>query len=302
MRFTRIRASRTAIVSTFLVVFALVSSMVVNTIEREDASAQGVSWLSNESINYLTSSSGIPVMVPSWLPGPVAGTTPEIYAGGGSYSIYFYSGSSFLYITGVAGGGFPGGSEADLNVELTINASVQGWPAIQDIGIPAGASNPIYDKTMWIADGVFYTVNGGGLDSDSLSLANSSVTLYPQQAAPVETEPVVVEEPVNQQPVNQAPVSNTGVSTSPTGEPNTQPVTGDSSTSSTTTTDTTSTGSTTETGSTSSEAVAPTPTPAGGSDGTSGAWFTGGLTEDPSDGTDGALPPFLGGDGTGGAP
>lgn len=294
MRFNRIRASRTAVISTFLVVFALVSAMVVNSVDRKDASAQGVSWLSTDSINYLTSS-GIPVMVPSWLPGPVAGTAPEIYAGGGSYSIYFYSGSSFLYITGVAGGGFPGGSEANLNVELTVNASVQGWPAIQDIGIPAGSTTPIYDKTMWIADGVFYTVNGFGLDSDSLTLANSSTTLYPQAPAPVETEPVY-QEPVAEEPVYEAPVSVTEVSNSPSGETAVE----------TATSNTVSNGNqsgTTEIGSSQTVTTnAPTPTPTGSSDGTSGAWFTGGLTEDPSDGTDGALPPFLGDDGTGGAP
>lgn len=297
MRFTRIRASRTAIIGTLFIAFALVSSMVFTALQREDSSAQGVSWLSDESSSYLATSSGIPVMVPSWIPGPVSGTTPEIYAGGGSYSIYFYSGSSFLYITGVAGGGFPGGSEANLNVELSVNANVQGWPAIQDIGIPEGSSTPIYDKVMWIADGVFYTVSGNGLDSDSLSLANSSVALYPP-AAPVETEPVyqepVVEEPVYQEPVVEQPVSsNTEVSTSPSGETATE-IAGE-----TTSTDTAPDTSTTSTDG-SSTGNLPTPTPAGLSDGTGGALLPGEI--DPSDGTDGAIPPFLGDDGTGGAP
>lgn len=328
MRLTRIRASRTAIFSTLFITLALITSLVASSLQRDDATAQGIGWLSTDSVSYLTSS-GIPVMVPGWVPGPVSGSSPEIYAGGGSYSIYFYSGSSFLFITGVAGGGFPGGSEANLNVELSINASVQGWPAIQDIGIPEGSETPIYDKVMWIADGVYYTVSGNGLDTDSLTLANSSVALYAQAPDPVPTDPpVVVEQPA--QPV----VSDGGNAPNPDGEPtaqttteNTAPTTDTSNTTPTTDTsntapitDTTNTAPTTNTTTTSSqpavetspgesistggetETVAPTPTPTGSSDGTSGAWFTGGPNGDPSDGTDGANPPFLGGDGTGGPP
>ena len=298
MRFTRIRASRSAVIVTVTLALAMIVSMVGTSIQREDASAQGVSWLSTESVNYLTSS-GIPVMVPSWIPGPVSGTSPEMYAGGGSYSIYFYSGSSFLFIKGVAGGGFPGGSEANLNVELSVNVSVQGWPAIQDIGIPEGSTTPIYDKVMWIADGVLYTIMGNGLDSDSLSLANSSVALYASEPAPAPTEPPVVEE---------APPANTGGNTQTSGdETSTQSTT--QSSSQTSTSSGTSTGSdatdaevSDSNNSTTGDANEPTPTPTGSSDGTSGAWFTGVLNAEPSDGTDGANPPILAGDGTGGPP
>jgi hypothetical protein len=254
--------------------------------------------------------------VPSWIPGPVNGTAPEIYAGGGSYSIYFYAGPSFLFISGVAGGGFPGGSEANLNVELSVNANVQGWPAIQDIGIPAGTPTPIYDKVMWIADGVFYTVSGNGLDTDSLTLANGSVALgapAPAEPAPAPAEPApeipdpvapdtTVEQPANTNaPGSQQSESDTTV---PSADTTTAPAADTAPVSSSTTTDASDTGST-ETTAPAPASTAPAPAstaPSGSSDGTSGPWFTGGLNTDPSDGTDGANPPFLGDDGTGGAP
>ena len=288
MRFTRIRASRTAVLTTFALTIAMMFSMVATTVQRDEAAAQGVGWLSNESVNYLTSS-GITVMVPSWIPGPVNGSAPEIYAGGGSYSIYFYAGSSFLFITGVAGGGFPGGSEANLNVQLSVNASVQGWPAIQDIGIPAGSSTPIYDKVMWIADGVLYTVYGNGLDTDSLSLANSSVALYPSSPAPAA-------------PVVEQPAASNGDTSGSTGGDYTLETSTQSSTTSSSSSGSPSGTSSNGNGSPANGNVVPTPTPTGSSDGTTGAWFTGVLNAEPSDGTDGANPPFLGGDGTGGPP
>lgn len=294
MRFTRIRASRSAVFSTVLLTVAMILSFAGPSLQRDDAAAQGVGWLGNESVNYLTSS-GIPVMVPSWIPGPVSGTSPELYAGGGSYSIYFYAGSSFLFVTGVAGGGFPGGSEANLNVELSVNASVQGWPAIRDVGIPEGSDTPIYDKVMWIADGVLYTVSGNGLDSDSLSLANSSVALYAQEPVPAPTDPPAVQQPPAN---NESSTNSSGGDT--TLESNSQPSSTESNSS-------TSTGSGTGApdsvaSSNQTETDAPTPTPTGSSDGTAGPWFTGGLNSEPSDGTDGANPPILGGDGTGGPP
>lgn len=301
MRFTRIRASRSLTISTLVVAFALAFSMVAGTLRQDDAAAQGVDWLSADSVSYLTSS-GIPVMVPSWIPGPVNGSMPEIYAGGGSYSIYFYSGSSFLYISGVAGGGFPGGSEANLNVQLSVNASVQGWPAIQDIGVPEGTPTPIYDKVMWISDGVLYTVNGNGLDTDSLTLANSSVALYAPAPA--------VQNPVEPQPEIPAPSAPETVVEQPVTSdvPTAQPSQPESSTSAESTVtapvgNTSTSGDTTasDAGSTETTTAQPTATSTS-SDGTSGPWFTGGLNADPSDGTDGANPPFLGDDGTGGAP
>lgn len=290
MRSTRLRSSRRSLLPILMLIAAVVFWPAVDRVQQQESSAQGVSWLSDSSVSYLTSS-GIPVMVPSWLPSQVAGVTPEIYAGGGSYSIYFYgSGGSFLYITGVAGGGFPGGSEANLNVQLSINASVMGYPAIQDIGIPEGSTTQIYDKVMWIADGVFYTVNGNGLDSGSLSLANSSTVLYAPAPPQVEQPPVVTAPPTTSGTVDE---TNRGSTTQ----------------SQTTSNQTTSGSSSVPEGSSNtsgSQTTGASETPAAvrrGGDGTGGPWYTGnGVYEAPSDGTSGAVPPFMADDGTGGAP
>lgn len=299
MRSTRLRSSRSALLPIVLLIAAVIFWPTVDSIQRQSTSAQSVSWLGPDSTSYLASSAGIPVWVPSWLPGPVAGTAPEIYAGGGRYSIYFYgSGGSFLYITGVAGAGFPGGSEANLNVELTVNASVAGYPAIQDIGIPEGSDTQIYDKVMWIAGGVLYTVNGNGLDSGSMSLANSSVVLQ-APAAPAPTAPPVYQEPVVEQPPADTSGQNSGVS-------NPAP---DTSTSNSSETSSSSTGNATQSNQTGTTGVideaTETPESAGaGDDGTGGPWYTGhGVSDLPSDGTAGPIPPRMSpDDGTSGAP
>lgn len=300
MRSTRLRSSRSALLPIFLLVAALVFWPMVDSVQRQSTSAQSVSWLGADTTSYLTQSSGIPVMVPSWLPGPVAGSSPEVYAGGGSYSIYFYAGGSFLYITGVAGAGFPGGSEANLNVELTVNSSVLGYPAIHDVGIPEGSETPIYDKVMWIANGVLYTVSGNGLDSGSVSLANSSVVLQ-APAAPAPTSPPVVEQPPvdlgNQNSGNTntgsepAPSSGQGTTNTQSGSPVNTSSSGEAPTSPA------STGVVNE--------AAETPASTGLSDdGTGGPWYSGnGVSDLPSDGTAGPIPPHLSpSDGTGGAP
>lgn len=298
MRSSRLRSLRSYRILTILLIAACVFWPVVDTLQRQATSAQSVSWLGPDSTSYLTSS-GIPVWVPSWIPGPVAGTSPEIYAGGGSYSIYFYGGGgSFLYITGVAGAGFPGGSEANLNVELSVNTSVAGYPAIQDIGIPEGSDTPIYDKVMWIANGVLYTVNGNGLDTGSLTLANSSVVLQPP-AAPAPTSPPVVQQP----PANTGGESSGSTSggsgssqTSSSGQ-TTGSTSGSQSGSSTTTT-----GVADESGG--SEGSGDSPEATGvADDGTGGPWYTGhGVSDLPSDGTAGPIPPrIFPDDGTGGA-
>lgn len=298
MRSTRLRSSRSALFPIVLLIAAVLFWPVVDSMQRQSTSAQSVSWLGPDSTSYLTSS-GIPVMVPSWLPGPVAGSSPEIYAGGGSYSIYFYgAGNTFLYITGVAGAGFPGGSEANLNVELTVNASVQGYPAIHDLGIPEGSDTPIYDKVMWIAGGVLYTVSGNGLDSDSLSLANSSVVL--QAPAPVPTDPPVVEEPPTSAPVTEPPSESPGTS-------------GQNQTGEAPSTDTIDTGSTQSQSQTESQpqsqtsgdaTTGPFITGAESGDGTSGAFYESDEEpEVPSDGTTGPPAPRIRpDDGTGGPP
>lgn len=305
MRSTRLRSSRSALLPIILLIAAVIFWPTVDSVQRNSASAQSVSWLGPDSTSYLTSS-GIPVWVPSWLPGPVAGTSPEIYAGGGNYSIYFYgAGGTFLYITGVAGAGFPGGSEANLNVELTVNASVAGYPAIQDIGIPEGSDTPIYDKVMWIAGGVLYTVSGNGLDSGSLSLANSSVVLQ-APAAPAPTDPPVYEEPVVEQPPVQTGGQNSGGSqqvTEPSTGQNTSTNTSGASSSSNGNANQSIQSSTGTTGVIDESVETPESTGVG-DDGTGGPWYTGhGVSDLPSDGTAGPIPPRISpDDGTSGAP
>lgn len=290
MRSTRLRSSRAALIPIFLLVAAVITWPVVDSLQRQSTSAQNVGWLGPNSSSYLTSA-GIPVMVPSWLPGPVAGVSPEIYAGGGSYSIYFYAGGSFLYITGVAGATFPGGSEANLNVELSVNTSVHGYPAIRDIGIPEGSSTPIYDKIMWIAGGVLYTVSGNGLDTDSQTLANSSVTLQAPAPAPAPTNPPAVSQP---------PADSGGSSSSSGQDTSTGSTTNSSTSPSESSTAPESAPASTGVVNESDGSVLPAAAP---NDGTGGPWYTGhGVSDLPSDGTAGPTPPrMFPDDGTGGA-
>ena len=83
---------------------------------------------------------GFPVLVPGWVPAPFGGA-PAVDAGVGYYSLYWMHGGgepTFLQVTGEVGGGLPAGSPYDLNIELSINASVNGAGAIHDV-------TPIYD-------------------------------------------------------------------------------------------------------------------------------------------------------------
>lgn len=306
MRSTRLRSSRSALLPIFLLVAALISWPMVDSLHRQTASAQSVSWLGPESTRYLTQSSGIPVWVPSWLPDPVAGISPEISAGGGSYSIYFHGGgNTFLYITGVAGAGFPGGSEANLNVELSVNTSVAGYPAIHDIGIPQGSDTQIYDKVMWIAGGVLYTVNSNGLSSGSHSLATSSVVLQ-APAAPAPTSPPAPPPPAS------SGGNTSGGNNSGSGSGSTAPAQSTSGQTTGTSSDTSpdagsqTSGQSNETGVfDESGGTSEFPEATGvADDGTGGPWYTGhGVSDLPSDGTAGPTPPrVFQGDGTGGAP
>ncbi|MGB3330619.1 MAG: hypothetical protein WBA46_16785, partial [Thermomicrobiales bacterium] len=133
--------------------------------------AQNVDWLSSDAASSLNL--GFTVLVPSWVPAPFGGA-PSISTSGGYYSLYWMNTGgdpTFLQITGQVGGGLPGGSPYDLNNQLFINASVNGYDAIHDV-------TPIYDQVWWIQDGVLYNVNSRNLaDTDSLSLANSLMVL-----------------------------------------------------------------------------------------------------------------------------
>lgn len=294
--------------------------------------AQNVDWMSPETAESLNV--GIDVMVPSWVPEPFSGVAPSVVASDGYYQLYWMitgGAPTFLYIEGTAGGSLPAGSPADLNKQLTVNASVQGWSAIQDTGIPAGGSTPIYDQVWWIANGVLYTVSSSNMAGlDSLSLANSLVVLQtptpdvptevpyvppteppyvpPTEVPyvpPVETEP---EEEVAEEPVSSDPLPAEELTTAPTSEPVTEPpvdtatvsesrVVTETQTENTTSADVTeSTGDTEITG-----AVDSTSGDASGGTGGQGPWSPGRYESGiPSDGTNGARPPVIGGDGTGG--
>ena len=144
-----------------------------------------------QNVDYISAGSGaaldlgFTVLVPSWVPAPFGGE-PAIDAGGGSYSLYWMNGGgdpTFLQVTGVVGGGLPAGSPYDLNVQLSINASVNGLGAIHDV-------TPIYDAVWWIQGGVLYSVQSRNMTgSDSLSLANSLIAFVPPAAAEPEPEP-----------------------------------------------------------------------------------------------------------------
>jgi hypothetical protein len=269
---------------------------------------QNVDWMSADTASYL-GSIGMDVMVPSWVPSPFSGVAPDVYAGDGSYSIYWMMPSevpTFLHITGVVGAAFPDGSKADLNIPLSVNSSVQGWPAIRDIGIPAGGTTQIYDQVWWIAGGVRYSVESNNIGADSLSIAEGMV--YFQAPAPEPTEPPYVppteppyvppteapyvpptEEPyvppteesgpVIEEPVAPPTQESGGTTPQPTEETEGVPVSGSQGGQQPGTQPSTGDGT---------SGTTPTPAPVV-NDGTV-----------PSDGTAGPRPPVIGGDGTGG--
>ncbi len=171
------------------------------------ARAQNVDWLSPQTASSLNL--GFPVLVPGGVPSPFSGE-PSVSASGGYYSLYWMNVAAdptFLQITGQVGGSLPAGSPYDLNVQLFVNASVQGYDAIHDV-------TPIYDQVWWVADGVLYTVASKNLDgTDSLSLANSLYALEAPSGdnaggdTPVPTEPSA--EPTVEPGPTEAPVQPT---------------------------------------------------------------------------------------------
>jgi len=149
-------------------------------------SMQNVDYLGVDSASQLDL--GFTVLVPSNVPSPFAGE-PAIDAGGGYYSLYWMvtgGPPTFLQVTGEVGGSLPAGSPYDLNNQLSVNASVQGYEAIHDV-------TPAYDTVWWIAGGVAYKVESLNMTgADSLGLANSLIGLVPPEPAP---EAPVSEEP-----------------------------------------------------------------------------------------------------------
>jgi len=187
-----------------------------------ETAAQNVDYISAGAGSALDM--GFPVLVPSWVPGPFGGE-PSIDAGGGSYSLYWMTGGgepTFLQVSGVVGGGLPAGSPYDLNIELSINASVNGYGAIHDV-------TPIYDTVWWIQGGVLYTVTSRNMTgTDSLSLANSLITFVPPAAQEPEPEPTT---PPDQEPEpTPPPAQEPGDSGTGTSDPGSGAGTGNSGT------------------------------------------------------------------------
>lgn len=195
-----------------LVTFAIAALCVVTAWSPRLAVAQNVDWMSTEEASRLDV--GIPVLVPSWVPAPFGGS-PAIQASSGYYSLYWMNGGgapTFLHITGEAGGSLPAGSPADLNNQLFINASVQGYEAIHDV-------TSIYDNVWWIAGGVLYTVSSNNMTgADSLSLANSLIALdvpvyVPPTEVPTEEPTEVATEVATEVPTQGATETPTDVAT-----------------------------------------------------------------------------------------
>ena len=320
--------SRSFRVRTFVVAVSIAISCAVPAtgLGAPDLPGAGQHAAVYQNVDYIGAGSGaaldlgFPVLVPAWVPAPFGGE-PSIDAGGGYYSLYWMNGGgdpTFLHVTGEVGGSLPAGSPYDLNIELFINASVQGYGAIHDV-------TPAYDAVWWQAGGVLYKVESRNSSTDSLSLANSLIAFQaPSAPEPEPTEPPVVDEPeptlppVVEEPVEPDPVveepepSDTGddggdSGTSDSGadtanDPGLSEAAQDAETASEQDAAESGDGSggaddgtSTETGETDSTFTEPeeTPEPVVYSDGTGGPFGT-------SDGTGGARIRVTGSDGTGG--
>jgi hypothetical protein len=192
---------------------------------------------------------------------------------------------TFLQVTGQVGGALPAGSPYDLNNQLSINATVQGYAAIHDV-------TPAYDAVWWIAGGVLYKVESLNMGTGSLDLANSLVVFQAPSAPEPEPEPtnvpvVVPTDPPVDEPAVQEPEESTGGSEQETAL---DEAAGQSDESDTPTTDGSNTDESATEGGDGTAADEPTAIP---SDGTGQPFVT-------SDGTGGASVPAIGSDGTGG--
>ena len=140
------------------------------------ASAQSSpGWMSPEQAALFTND--WPALVPSYVPEPFASVAPQVSVSGGEYRLYWgvFGGSpTFLDVRGYLSGYIPAGSAYDLNIELTVNASVRGNEAYHDL-------TPIYDAVYWREGGISYWANSQGLSSDIVSYANS----FTSAAAPM---------------------------------------------------------------------------------------------------------------------
>jgi hypothetical protein len=180
---TRIAAALRVIALAALIALPVFRVSAAQSDEDEQLAASQIvpDWLSDESAAQLAV--GIDVMLPEVVPGPFDGE-PDITASNGFYSLYWLlpgSPPTYLQINGEVGGEIPDYSYYDRNVQLEINAEVQGYPAYHDL-------TPIYDLIYWQIDDVVYSVESSNLtDTDSLTLANSLAVLAVDSPKPVET-------------------------------------------------------------------------------------------------------------------
>jgi len=308
LRQSRVRAALTAVAIAAAIVAPTrgFASLGADTSAPAIERFQNVDYLSYDQGTALDL--GFTVLVPSWIPSPFGGS-PSVDASGGYYSLYWMNDGgdpTFLQVEGVVGGGLPAGSPYDLNVQLSINASVNGIGAIHDV-------TPIYDAVWWIQGGVLYKVESRNSGTDSLSLASSLIAFEPPAATEPDPQPTDVPEPEPTQVPddNGQPVDNSGgdgepsvsepvATDQPTDTP-AQPVPDQSTEQPTTDEPTVQDQSTSQevpsSDSTTSDSggdgtTAPTPVPVK-TDGT-------GESSVNSDGTGGANVPAYGGDGTGG--
>lgn len=163
-------------------ILAIMLALLLAVTTISPAFAQNVDWMTTEQAVSLNQD--FPVLVPAFVPAPFSGS-PAISSVGGYYSLYWvnYGGEpTYLQITADVDEPIPAGSPADLNQELSVNASVQGFEAVNDV-------TSIYDNVWWIAGGVLYTVSSNNMTgTDSLTLANSLIPL--QQPAQQELVPL----------------------------------------------------------------------------------------------------------------
>jgi hypothetical protein len=188
---TRIAAALRLIALTALLLLPASNIRAAQEGEVEEVAATQIvpEWLSVETASQLAV--GIDVLLPEIVPAPFEGE-PDVTAYDGFYSLYWLipgSPPTYLQINGEAGGEIPDFSYYDRNVELVVNAEVQGYPAYHDI-------TPVYDLIYWQVGDVVYSVESSNLaETDSLTLANSLALLAVEDPGLEETPDESTEDP-----------------------------------------------------------------------------------------------------------
>lgn len=177
-------AGALSVIALVVVLFVPVSraGAAPNQVPEKAAAAQiDPDWLSPSITVRLAV--GIDVMLPEIVPAPFE-SEPTVEAWDGYYSLYWLipgTPPTYLLITGEAGGTIPDYSAYDRNVQLEVNANVQGYDAYHDL-------TPVYDLVYWQVGNVVYSVESRNLlDTDSLTLANILALLDTSGSLPAAT-------------------------------------------------------------------------------------------------------------------